>query len=208
MALSETEVGRLAVGAGITDTGRVRWAIAYAMAASGGRPDAVSSVPSIINSEWDSRIGIWQIRSKKAEQGKGSTRDRNKLLDPASNARAMAEITAGGTNWAELDGDLSVAARARLIYASPTTAAGARNATGKGDALDGVLGGDPGNPLGNIAAEIAKEPLAVLKWLQNPATWKRIVWGVAGVALIIVGIGKPLLGNVPVVSAAKKAVGK
>ena len=190
--LSDPEVGRLAVAAGFTDFDKLKRAIAYAMAASGGRTDDVANVPSIINAEWDSRIGLWQIRSRKAEQGKGSTRDRAALLDPAFNARSIFAITGGGANWAELS-DLSVAARARLLELSPTTAAAARNALGTGDALDRAIGGASAAAGGadtaipNVLAEIAKDPLTVLRWLQQPRTWTRIAYGAVGVTMLVVG---------------------
>lgn len=218
MALSDTEVGKLAVAAGFTQIDALKRAIAYGMAASGGRADAVSNVPSIINAEWDSRIGIWQIRSRKAEQGKGSNRDRTALLDPAFNARAIFAITGGGKNWGELSGDLSVAARARLLELSPVTAAAARNALGTGDTIDKVIGGASGAAQGagtaipNVIAEAVKEPLAVLKWLQQPRTWTRIAYGAVGVTMVVVGAAVLIVKTgVPMpapVAALTKGVGK
>lgn len=184
--LSGTEVGRLAVAAGINDFGKLKRAIAFAMAASGGRTDDVATVPSIINAEWDSRIGLWQIRSRKAEQGKGTTRDRAALTDPAFNARSMVSITGGGENWAELS-DLSVTARARLLELSPVIAADARNALGTGDALDKAISGAESSAIPNIIAEIAKDPLTVLRWLQQPRTWTRIAYGAVGISMLVVG---------------------
>lgn len=212
--LSETEVARLAHAAGFTEFDVLKRATAYAMAASGGRTDGVSIVPSVINSEWDSRIGLWQIRSRKAEQGKGSQRDRAALLDPGFNARTIFAITGGGKNWAELS-DLSVAARARLLELSPVIAAAARTARGTGDALDKAIGGASDVAGGaaaipNILAEIAKDPLTILRWLQQPRTWSRIAYGAVGVTMLVVGAavliiktGVPL--PAPVAAIAKGA---
>lgn len=48
---------------------------------------------------WGPSIGLWQIRSLKAQLGTGKERDAQRLKDPAFNARSMATISAGGTNW-------------------------------------------------------------------------------------------------------------
>lgn len=48
---------------------------------------------------WGPSIGLWQIRSLKAQTGTGKSRDANQLKDPAFNARAMFEISEHGTNW-------------------------------------------------------------------------------------------------------------
>ncbi len=217
--LSDTEVGRLAVAAGWTNFDALKKAIAYGMAASGGRTDGVGIVSSKVDDFWGPRIGIWQIRSFKDETGRGTYRDRTALLDPGFNARSMFTITDGGKNWGELSSDLSVAARARLLELSPVTAAAARNALGTGDALDKAIGGsssaasgaDSAAAIPNVIAEIAKEPLAVLKWLQQPRTWTRIAYGAVGVAMLVAGAavlivktGVPMPAPVALATGAKK----
>ena len=45
-------------------------------------------------------MGLWQVRTLKAETGKGTTRDINKLLaDPNFQARSAWEISGGGRNY-------------------------------------------------------------------------------------------------------------
>src|SRR3954452_13193917 len=73
-------------------------ATAVAMGESGLNPDAVGDV-GIQTSKWGPSIGLWQIRSVKAESGRGTSRDATRLKDPAFNARSMVEISGGGQNW-------------------------------------------------------------------------------------------------------------
>lgn len=49
--------------------------------------------------KWGPSCGLWQIRSLRADTGTGRDRDRERLLDPAFNAAAMATISKGGTDW-------------------------------------------------------------------------------------------------------------
>lgn len=73
-------------------------ATAIALGESGGRPDAVGDV-ALQDSKWGPSIGLWQIRSVKAETGTGGTRDASRLTDPAFNARSMVAISGSGKNW-------------------------------------------------------------------------------------------------------------
>ena len=63
-------------------------AVAVALAESSGRTDAVLSTSR------EHSVGLWQINTKAHPQYSASA-----LRDPAYNARAMAAISAGGTNW-------------------------------------------------------------------------------------------------------------
>lgn len=48
---------------------------------------------------WGPSVGLWQIRSLKAQQGTGGTRDASRLTDPQFNARSMFAESNGGRNW-------------------------------------------------------------------------------------------------------------
>jgi cell wall-associated NlpC family hydrolase len=48
---------------------------------------------------WGASIGLWQIRSLRADMNTGRTRDEAANLDPATNARHAYTISGGGTNW-------------------------------------------------------------------------------------------------------------
>jgi hypothetical protein len=95
--VTPTEVHALAVAAGLTHDSAVI-ATAIAWAESGLRPDAVGD-RALVDNVWGPSIGLWQIRSLHVHTGTAGDRDANRLLDPAFNARSMATISAGGTDW-------------------------------------------------------------------------------------------------------------
>jgi hypothetical protein len=51
------------------------------------------------DAKWGPSIGLWQIRSLKAESGTGSPRDATRLKDPRFNAQAMRAISGGGDSF-------------------------------------------------------------------------------------------------------------
>lgn len=73
-------------------------ATAVALAESSGNPNNIGDV-GLQNATWGPSIGLWQIRSVKAETGKGSSRDASHLKDPVFNAQAAYAISNHGTNW-------------------------------------------------------------------------------------------------------------
>lgn len=84
--------------AGLTDRAKLITAVAIAGAESGWNPAAVGDV-ALADSVWGPSLGLWQIRSLRADYGSGRARDAERLHDPEFNARAMVEISANGTNW-------------------------------------------------------------------------------------------------------------
>jgi hypothetical protein len=95
--LTPSVVYQLARSVGL-DPAQAATATAIAMAESGLRTDAVGDA-GIQTATWGPSIGLWQIRSLKADRGTGRARDADRLTDPQHNARAMYEISGGGTNW-------------------------------------------------------------------------------------------------------------
>lgn len=95
--LTPAQVYDLARTAGLSATDAVV-ATAIAVAESGLRTDAVGD-ESLQDSKWGPSIGLWQVRSLRADAGTGRSRDASRLTDPAFNARAMVEISGGGANW-------------------------------------------------------------------------------------------------------------
>lgn len=95
--LNASQIYALARSAGFNAAEAVT-ATSIALAESGGRSDAVGDV-SLQTGKWGPSIGLWQVRSLKAESGKGTTRDATKLTDPAFNARAAYEIYKGSNGW-------------------------------------------------------------------------------------------------------------
>lgn len=95
--LTPSAVYQLARSAGL-DPAQAGIATAIAMAESGLRTDAVGDT-GIQTSRWGPSVGLWQVRSLKADYGTGRTRDASRLTDPAFNARSMVEISRAGSNW-------------------------------------------------------------------------------------------------------------
>lgn len=104
MSLSYAQVYALALAAGLTPQQAIT-ATAISGAEVNGKavglpinPAAVGDV-KLANATWGPSVGLWQVRTLKAETGTGRARDINLLTNPQQNARAMAEISAKGTNW-------------------------------------------------------------------------------------------------------------
>lgn len=95
--LTASQVYSLAQEAGL---GRMAAATATAIAGaeSGFVTDAVGDV-GIQTAEWGPSIGLWQIRSLKAQSGTGGVRDATRLADPKFNAASMVAISGSGKNW-------------------------------------------------------------------------------------------------------------
>lgn len=73
-------------------------AVAVALAESKGDPDAVGDV-TLEDATWGPSIGLWQIRSLKAQHGTGGQRDELANHDPAVNAAHAYAISSGGTTF-------------------------------------------------------------------------------------------------------------
>jgi hypothetical protein len=74
-------------------------ATAVALAESGG-DDSILGDTTIQTGTWGPSVGVWQIRTLKAEYGTGSDRDLLALKgNVARQAQAMRNISSGGTNW-------------------------------------------------------------------------------------------------------------
>lgn len=74
-------------------------ATAIALAESGGDDTNIGDV-SLQNGTWGPSVGLWQVRTLKAETGSGSDRDIQALQgNPARQARAMFNISEQGKNW-------------------------------------------------------------------------------------------------------------
>lgn len=95
--LSPATIARYAYAAGFRGQA-LTIAIAIALAESSGDRFARGDT-SLANSTWGSSIGLWQVRSLKAEYGSGGVRDAFRLTDPAFNAKSAFSISGGGTNF-------------------------------------------------------------------------------------------------------------
>ena len=97
MSLSIKQVYQLARNAGLGHEAAIT-ATAIAMGESGLNPGAVGDT-TLTDATWGPSIGLWQIRSVKAETGTGKSRDASRLKSPEFNARSMVAISGGGRTW-------------------------------------------------------------------------------------------------------------
>lgn len=174
MSLPIRQTYDLARGAGLGHSSAVT-ATAIAMAESSLNPSAVGDV-SLQDGKWGPSIGLWQIRSLKAQKGTGKARDADRLTDPTFNAHAMAQISTGGANFAPWSTYKSGAYRSHLADVRAGIGAGSASAgswsssstatpagyTSPGDLLGGaitggaaVAGGAAAGVTGALASQLA-----------------------------------------------------
>lgn len=91
------QVAALARDVGLTGDPLVL-AVAIARGESGWDSDAQGDV-GIQTSVWGPSVGLWQVRSLKAQHGTGQQRDATRLVDPAFNAASMWAISSGGGDF-------------------------------------------------------------------------------------------------------------
>lgn len=94
---SGDQVARAAYNAGFRGDNLIK-AVAIAEAESGFNPSAQGDI-GLENATWGPSVGLWQIRSLKAQSGTGQPRDATRLMDPAFNASSAFGIAGGGTNF-------------------------------------------------------------------------------------------------------------
>jgi hypothetical protein len=87
----------LARGVGLDPTSAVV-ATCVALAESKGVTDAIGDV-ALEDAKWGPSVGLWQIRSLRAQKGTGGVRDEVALLNPAKNAESMKSISNGGASF-------------------------------------------------------------------------------------------------------------
>jgi hypothetical protein len=121
--LTPAQVYSLARDAGL-DSATAVIAMAIAVSESGLRTDATGDV-GLQNATWGPSVGLWQIRSLKAESGTGSPRDATRLTEPAFNAASMASISGAGKSFTPWSTYTSGAYRKNLVTmpngTTPTT---------------------------------------------------------------------------------------
>lgn len=203
-------VAKVAKGAGFPDSQLVD-AVAIAFAESSFNANAVHR-----NSDGSTDYGLWQINSVHnfPEISNGTWRD------PAVNAQMAYRVykSSGWNAWSThrvsdpigyaryLAAQPAAAAFVTAAIGPAAAAASAANTPADAANVAGTAGKD--TALGAVAV-IAKEPLAVLKWLEKPATWIRIAKVGIGATLIIGGLyilARPVVEPVvePVVKTATK----
>lgn len=201
------EVAGWAYDAGLRNPVKLAQATAIATAESGRDPGKVGDL-SLQTAKWGPSIGLWQIRSLKAEQGKGTTRDADRLKDPMANARAMVEISKSGADWGPWSvthpTDLFGFARFNAAMPGATAAVSAmlaqkgvqKGADAAGNVADAAL--QPIEQLAGVVTDAVQTPARIANWLTEPGTWQRILYFTTGGALVLIGVvlvARPVLGK-------------
>lgn len=189
MALAQADLYTLAISAGLTPA-RAKTAAAIAISESGGNPAAHNT------SGPDNSYGLWQINMKgslgPARLKQLGLSSADQLLDPATNAHAMAVLSKKGTDfrpWSTyLDG-------AYLMHISAPVGAGIADAgfwQRLKDLPGRVLGALPSVP--DITApfkdfgQLVQVVVNTAKWLSNAENWVRIAYVAGGVLLAFGGV--------------------
>lgn len=175
--LTPAQIYTYAMNAGFT-AANAAVATAIALAESGGRTDAEGDL-TLQNGTWGPSVGLWQIRSLKAEYGKGTPRDASRLKDPDYNARAAYSISGGGVNFKPWTTYTNGAYKKKLDqFSAGDLGAGILGTLPGGDLVAGVVGSAAdaaASGLTGWAADAMKIGLYVLA-------------GGACVALVVVGV--------------------
>lgn len=223
--LSAAQLYRLTVDAGMPERWRTVM-VAVALGESGGRTDAMGDI-SLQTSKWGPSIGLWQVRSLKAELNTGGTRDASRLTDPGFNARSARTILGNGapTPWT-----VYTTGAYRRHMGTAEAAARSGGAPVPGGAVPGgaVPVGLPGlpNPV-DAAGDAVARALAGLATgadqiggffaaLSARSTWVRVAQAIGGAGLVVGGLawmGKDLVspaldvaaGVIPQAKAVKAA---
>lgn len=149
-------------------------------------------------------VGLWQILPSAHPEFDGW-----KLTDPAVNARAAYQVYKSAPNPGEITRNKWSAYKGVTYYAvlpAATAAAAAAKTPVVGD-VAGVVDGaaEKAQDAASGAWDAAKAVPRFLDSLSDPRTWLRIAYGVAGIALVVVGVlmlARPVIQ--PAVSGATK----
>jgi hypothetical protein len=187
--LTYAQVYALARAAGLTHEQAIT-ATAITDGESGRDPGKVGD-QSLADAKWGPSVGLWQIRTLRAETGTGGTRDINRLKDPTFNARSMFAESEHGTNWRPW----TVYKSGEYVSSIPAVRAAVGNGTGAaGTAQTGVT-----SPSG-VTVQTGRSPFDIdlslgplsgpLEGLVNAAGPLLLAGALlaGGVALVVVGV--------------------
>jgi hypothetical protein len=216
--LTDQQVANTAAAGGWTGNDLVT-AVAIAIAESGTRnpangrrevdSDAIGDV-ALQTGTWGPSVGPWQIRSLKAERGKGTTRDQDANMHPVTNAMHAHSIWAerhSFSPWSTFTNQSYrlYVSRAQAVAAG-ASAESAGHADPQGNAVQDAIGGVAAGA--QAAVDAVKVVARAGAWLTNPGNVTRILQVVIGAGFVMVGasiISKPV--TEPVIKGAVKAAG-
>lgn len=196
MLLTYGQVYALARGVGL-DHERAIVATAIARGESGLDADAMGDT-TLTDATWGPSVGLWQVRSVKADRGTGKPRDADQLTDPVFNARSMHSISGGGRNFGPWSVFTSGAYAQYVGQVRKAVGDQGVDAPGapRNPASDAGWHLDPGDLAGDVAGGIAGG-IGKVGGLLNPfddiagAIWPAVLTGLlvaGGVGLVLVGV--------------------
>lgn len=169
-------------------------AVAVALAESGGRTDARGDV-ALQTGTWGPSIGLWQIRSIKADKGTGRLRDEAANLNPSTNARHAHQLWAdqGWSPWTTYTGGRYLAhlPAARAAAAAPAAATGTTTVgvvpfvPDPGDVYDAL---QAATSIVDVARVALTYPVKTLAWISDRNNWQRVGLVTAGMSMVVGGV--------------------
>lgn len=190
--LTTAQVYSLARSVGL-DPAKAVIATAIAMAESGLRTDARGDV-GIQTSTWGPSVGLWQIRSLKAQSGTGGPRDATRLTDPTFNAQSMMSISGNGGSWKPWTTYTSGAYRKNIAAITPAASSVDTDPSWQ-QKLATALGSAVKDPIGTAANGASVVTGAVVDGTGLLPDWARQAVGVGvKLAAVAAGLGLLLLG--------------
>lgn len=224
-SLTDAQIAGYAAGAGWTGSDLVT-AVAVALAEHRGHVDTTARGDvALQTATWGPSVGVWQIRSLKAQKGTGAVRDELANLDPATNASHAHQIwgSSGWRAWSTYNDGLY------LLYKGRAATAVGQSSTAPSSAGSGPDSGvttvsftpaefDPSNPLdwlklpGGIVGAlqtIATGAVKTAHWLSNRHNVVRVAQVLIGGTAVVTGlyiVARPAVQ--PVVEQAQQATAK
>lgn len=172
-------------------------ATAIVLAESGGRTDAVGDT-RLETEKWGPSIGLFQIRSLRAQKGTGGVRDETANYNPVTNAQHALQIrrTQGLVAWTVYNTGAyfrrlpeAIAGVRDIVDPTDDIIGAARGALSNAtDAVKDVTSGIEG--VARSTWEVAGSVAKAGAWLSERNNWIRIAKVGVGTTLIIVGFGK------------------
>jgi hypothetical protein len=173
-------------------------AVAHAWAESSGRPAVTSPNP-----DGGTNVGLWQLDTK----GVGAGHSVAELQDPLTNAQITVKGSGGGRNWGPWPDDWQASIAAATAAAHGFGVSARVHPGGQGGLINDILGAltggftSAGTTVQQDLSRAISLPSQVTDflsaaerfthaalWIVDPAHWARILAGVAGAVLVLLGL--------------------
>lgn len=181
--MDQSQIYSYARGAGLSDA-HAKVAAAIAMAESGGNPSAV------VHDSDDDSYGLWQINMKAHSTTSLGISSANALLDPATNARAMSQISHQGNSFGPWTTYTSGKYKQWMGKSVSLVDVGRGIAAGASDAFSDTTGqliSLPGDVV-DAFAKLSDGLSRTTRWVSTQKNWLRIAYVVGGGLLLYAAV--------------------